>query len=128
MRKRILTVFSLCAALAGLQKAMADQSPPVFTLAGAETTIESLGVGTESLLGGDLTDPENDGDEAAGPGDPSWNWASIDSSHEPGFQGGNLPSTFSTTRSALATPSGAVMTPSKARRSGSPSNSRPKSV
>src|SRR5690606_32331041 len=51
-------------------------------------TIESLGVGAEALLGGDLTDPEDDGDEAAGPDDPSWNWVSITSSHKPAFNGG----------------------------------------
>jgi hypothetical protein len=53
-----------------------------------ETTIEILGVGADSLLGGDLTDPEDDGDEDAGPDDSSWNWVSIDSNIEPGFGGG----------------------------------------
>ncbi|MBN8248414.1 MAG: discoidin domain-containing protein, partial [Verrucomicrobia bacterium] len=50
--------------------------------------IEILGVGAESLLGGDLTDPENDGlDEAGAAADPSWNWVGITSSHEPDFEG-----------------------------------------
>ena len=53
-------------------------------------TMEIVGTGTESLLGGDLTDPENDGDEAAGPEDPSWNWKSITSNDEPGFEGGEF--------------------------------------
>jgi hypothetical protein len=52
--------------------------------------IEILGTGTESLIGGDLTDPEDDGDEFAGEEDPSWNWVSIDSTDEPGFQGGEF--------------------------------------
>lgn len=49
------------------------------------TQIEILGVGAGSLLGGDLTDPENDGDEVAGENDPSWNWVGITASHEPKF-------------------------------------------
>lgn len=44
----------------------------------------------DGLIGGDLTDPEDDGDEAAGADDPSWNWASIDSNDEPGFGGGEF--------------------------------------
>ncbi|MCB1100635.1 MAG: discoidin domain-containing protein, partial [Verrucomicrobiae bacterium] len=44
----------------------------------------------DDLITGDLTDPEDDGDEAAGPDDPSWNWASIDSNNEPGFEGGEF--------------------------------------
>ena len=52
-------------------------------------TFEILGVGAEFLLGGDLTDPENDGlDELDASTDPSWNWKSINSSHEPNFEGG----------------------------------------
>lgn len=51
-------------------------------------TVEALGIGTAALLGGDLTDPENDGNEAAGPFDPSWNWRAITSNNEPGFGGG----------------------------------------
>jgi hypothetical protein len=53
-------------------------------------TIEILGIGTEALLGNDLTDPENDGDKSAGPEDPSWNWVAIDSNNEPGFEGGEF--------------------------------------
>ena len=53
------------------------------------TRIEVLGVGAEFLLGSDLTDKENDGlDELGAASDPSWNWASISSSHEPDFEGG----------------------------------------
>lgn len=56
-----------------------------------EVTIESLGTGAESLVGGDLTDPEDDGlDEAGAAGDPSWNWASIDSDDEPDFEGAEM--------------------------------------
>ena len=44
----------------------------------------------DDLIGGDLTDPEDDGDETAGEEDPSWNWASIESNDEPGFQGGEF--------------------------------------
>jgi hypothetical protein len=53
---------------------------------------EILGTGAASLLGRDLTDPENNGVDALGAGaDPAangWNWASISSSHEPDFEGG----------------------------------------
>jgi hypothetical protein len=52
--------------------------------------IEILGTGTDALLGGDLTDPEDDGDEFAGEDDPSWNWVSIESNDEPGFEGGEF--------------------------------------
>lgn len=59
----------------------------------AQTTpnvlVEILGTGAESLLGGDLTDPENDGEDALGAAtSATWNWASITSSHEPDFEGG----------------------------------------
>lgn len=57
------------------------------TLGASQTTIEILGIDAASLLGSDLTDPENDGDEAAGPTSPTWNWAGITSSHEPSFEG-----------------------------------------
>lgn len=60
------------------------------TLGASDTTVELLGVGAEFLLGGDLTDPENNGDELLGPNDPSWNWAGITSSIEPGFGGGEF--------------------------------------
>lgn len=53
-------------------------------------TMEVLGTETASLIGGDLTDPENDGDEIAGPEDPSWNWKSLTSNNEPGFEGGEF--------------------------------------
>jgi len=53
-------------------------------------TVEALGIGTVALLGGDLTDPENDGNEAAGPFDSSWNWRAITSNNEPGFGGGEF--------------------------------------
>ncbi len=53
-------------------------------------TIEILGTGTGALLGGDLTDPEDDGDPLAGATDPSWNWKSIDANSEPGFEGGEF--------------------------------------
>jgi hypothetical protein len=47
---------------------------------------EILGVGTEFLLGGDLTDPENDGDPEA---DVNYN-AGFRSNNEPGFAGGEF--------------------------------------
>ncbi len=56
----------------------------------AQTTArtEILGVGAASLVGGDLTDPNDDGlDAMDGAFDPSWNWAGIDASHEPDFEG-----------------------------------------
>ena len=58
----------------------------------AQTTpnvrVDVLGIGAESLLGGPLTDPEGDGlDAAGGATDPSWNWAGIDASVEPDFEG-----------------------------------------
>ena len=43
-----------------------------------------LGVGTDSLLGGDLTDPEDDGDPEA---DKGYN-AIFSANDEPGFGGG----------------------------------------
>lgn len=55
----------------------------------ATATIEVLGTGAASLIGGDLTDPENDGLDAVGAAtDPSWNWVSITSNNEPNFEGG----------------------------------------
>jgi len=53
---------------------------------------EILGIGTASLLGGDLTDPENDGDETAY--NPPVDFGGFDaeffSSDEPGFGGGEF--------------------------------------
>lgn len=54
-----------------------------------QPTIEILGIGASALLGGDLTDPENDGKDCLGcASDPSWNWVGITASNEPDFQGG----------------------------------------
>ena len=47
---------------------------------------EVLGTGTGALLGGDLTDPENDGQPDA---DEGYN-ATFTSSEEPGFGGGEF--------------------------------------
>jgi hypothetical protein len=58
------------------------------TLGASQTTTEILGVGAESLLTSDLTDPQNDGVEADGPTSPTWNWVGITSSHEPSFDNG----------------------------------------
>ncbi|MFT5189560.1 MAG: hypothetical protein ACI957_002590 [Verrucomicrobiales bacterium] len=53
---------------------------------GGQVTIEILGTGVEALLGGDLTDPENDGlDEAGAAMDPSWNWVNITGNIEDDF-------------------------------------------
>jgi hypothetical protein len=87
MRKKFLTFLALACSSALAITSVHGSEAGVTTLAGAQATIESLGTGTAALIGGDLTDPENDGNEAAGPADPSWNWAEITSSHEPGFDG-----------------------------------------
>lgn len=50
----------------------------------------TLGTGTGALLGGDLTDPENDGNESLGEADPSWNWVDAFANSEPGFGGGEF--------------------------------------
>ena len=47
---------------------------------------EVLGVGTDSLLGGDLTDPEDDGNPEA---DDGYN-AKFTANDEPGFAGGEF--------------------------------------
>lgn len=52
--------------------------------------ISLIGTGAGALLGGDLTDPENNGNEAAGEFDASWNWESIFANNEPGFGGGEF--------------------------------------
>jgi hypothetical protein len=78
--------------------APATQTQAQATLDGG-AILEILGTSTTSLLGnpenplstgGDLTDPENDGNESAGPEDLSWNWVSISSNNEPGFEGGEF--------------------------------------
>ncbi|MHC1764939.1 MAG: PA14 domain-containing protein [Verrucomicrobiia bacterium] len=79
MIQKVIPVFAAFCALAAATNINAQNA--------GEVTIESLGVGTENLIGGDLTDPENDGNEAAGALDPSWNWAGVTASHEPEFQG-----------------------------------------
>ncbi len=82
---------SLAAGLLVLGFAAQAQTTP-------NVTVESLGTGTEALLGygasasnpiGPLTDPEWDGLDALGAAtDPSWNWAGITASVEPDFEGG----------------------------------------
>src|ERR1043166_1532026 len=55
----------------------------------AATKIEILGTGNASLLLSPLTDPDNNGLDAAGAAsDPSWDWESVDASVEPDFEGG----------------------------------------
>lgn len=65
-------------------------SIPIVTILGSGTTNE----GTDALIGGDLTDPENDGVDIEGAGfDPAtnnWNFVSIDANDEPDFQGGEF--------------------------------------
>lgn len=63
---------------------------PVPSPTAVDATMTVLGTGTANLLGGDLTDPENDGDELAGEADPSWNWVDAFANDEPGFQGGEF--------------------------------------
>lgn len=87
--RRMTALLTLGLALLG----QADRPLANATLSNGGATMEVLGIGTAALLGGDLTDPENDGDEAAGPSDPSWNWKSIFSNSEPGFNGVALPGT-----------------------------------
>ncbi|MCZ7634645.1 MAG: hypothetical protein M5U12_00345 [Verrucomicrobia bacterium] len=79
--------------LSGLAALALGLGLPGFTTQAQTTTpgvtVEILGVGADFLLGGDLTDPENDGIDALGMAtDPSWNWKSISASHEPDFEGG----------------------------------------
>ena len=88
MRKRIhqtvnLWLFSLCTALAlSSSNARAQTTTP-------NVTVEILGIGAESLIGGDMTDPENDGEDAVGSGtSPTWNWSEITASIEADFEGG----------------------------------------
>ena len=59
-----------------------------YYLAGPSTAhaFETLGIGTEALLGGDLTDPEDDGD----PEDDLGYNAIFDANEEPGFGGGEF--------------------------------------
>ena len=64
---------------------------------------EVLGVGTASLIGGDLTDPEDDGAPDANEG---YN-AIFSANEEPGFGGGNLRLMFLITSLAAAMPNGA---------------------
>jgi hypothetical protein len=56
-----------------------------YGLQGGALTIETVGTGTGALLKSDLTDPENNGNPAAGATDPSWNWTSITSNNKPNF-------------------------------------------
>ena len=42
-------------------------------------SVEVLGTGTAALIGGDLTDPEDDGVDGA---NTNWNWTSISASSE----------------------------------------------
>ena len=65
---------------------------------------EVLGTGTAKLLGGDLTDPEDDGEPEA---DEGYN-AIFSANDEPGFAGGNLRLTSSIISLAPATTNGAA--------------------
>src|SRR6185503_20967743 len=56
-----------------------------YGLQGSALTIEPVGIGTAALLKSDVTDPENNGNKAAGPTDPSWNWTSINANNKPSF-------------------------------------------
>ncbi len=46
-----------------------------------------LGTGTEALLGGDLTDPEDDGIDGTDGEEGNWNWSSISASSENSWTG-----------------------------------------
>ena len=65
---------------------------------------EVLGVGTAALIGGDLTDPEDDG---APDSDEGYN-AIFSANEEPGFGAGNLRLTSLITSLAAAMPNGAA--------------------
>jgi len=79
---------SLLILLTGLAAGLFALSPAGHAQTTPNVQIEVLGTGAESLLGGDLTDPEGDGvDEAGMAEDPSWNWVSITASHEADFEG-----------------------------------------
>lgn len=87
MRKRL----SRTAWLVSVLSALSLLSPPARSQTTPNVTVEILGTGAESLLGGDLTDPENDGEDASGSAtSPTWNWTEITSSHEPDFEGGEF--------------------------------------
>lgn len=74
-----LWLTSLASILLGLSLTTRAQTTP-------NVAVEILGTETASLIGGDLTDPENDGlDETGAALDPSWNWIGIDSSVKPDF-------------------------------------------
>jgi hypothetical protein len=83
-------MLSLSLALLGFGR---NASAAEATLSNGGATMEVLGIGNAALLGGDLTDPEDDGNEAAGDTDPSWNWKAIFANSEPGFNGVALPGT-----------------------------------
>jgi hypothetical protein len=75
--------------LAGLTAALLLPGASQAQTTTPNVTIEILGDTAASLLGGDLTDPENDGlDELGAATSPTWNWAGITSSHKPDFEGG----------------------------------------
>jgi len=57
------------------------------------TSLTSLGTGTEALLGGDLTDPEDDGVDAGSVDQfavNGWNLVNVIPNEEPGFGGGEF--------------------------------------
>ena len=95
-----------------------------FGLPGPGTpTITLLGTDTAALLDGDLTDPDNNGNEAGGATDPSWNWKAITANNKPAFEMPNPRSISSTTRWAQAMTNGAATMPPRQTRSGSTSSS-----
>jgi hypothetical protein len=86
-RLRFILLLSLLFLVGSSSRLLAAEA----TLSNGGATMEVLGTGTAALLGNDLTDPENDGDEAAGPDSPTWNWRSISASVEPGFNSTPIP-------------------------------------
>ena len=71
---------------ASIGSLISTDTPVSLPIAG---TVSLLGTGTGALLGGDLTDPEDDGNDAEGAAlDGSWNWVSINADDEPDFEGG----------------------------------------
>ncbi len=74
----------------GFENDNPDRDPLVAeTGGGGPPSIEIIGTGTDALIGGDLTDPENDGlDALDAADDPSWNWVAITGNNEADFEGG----------------------------------------
>ncbi len=81
---RPLHVRTLMSRLLRIPFCLAVAFATLFFAASRTGAYEVLGAGTGALLGGDLTDPENDGNDATGTG---FNWVSINASSEEAYTG-----------------------------------------